>query len=174
MQLTDLLNQTGGTAAIARELGLSETQAASGAAALLPSILGGLQNPAAGAHPAGGLGGLLGALGGGGLLEQVLSHQPTNTAPGNELLGHIFGDKDTSRAVAQNAAATSGLDPTILKKMLPILAMLVGGYLAKHGSSTGSPGGLGGVLGNLAGALGGGGGATGANPLNDLLGRLGR
>lgn len=174
MDLADLLKQTGGTSALARELGLSESQAASGATALLPSILSGLQKPAAAAaaQPAGGLGGLLGALGGGGLLEQVLSNQPTNTAPGNELLGHIFGNKDTSRAVAQNAAATSGLDPAILKKMLPILAMLVGGYLAKQGGG-GASGGLGGVLGNLTGALGGG-GAPGGNPLNDLLGRLGR
>ena len=174
MELTDVLKQTGGTAAIARELGLSEPEAASGAAALLPSILGGLQNPAASSQPAGGLGGLLGALGGGGLLEKVLSPQPTDTAPGNELLGHIFGNKDTSRAVAQNAAATSGLDPSILKKMLPMLAMLVGGYLAKQGTTGGATGGLGGVLGNLGGMLGGGSATAGSNPLNDVLGRLGR
>jgi len=172
MQLTDLLKQTGGTAAIARELGLSEGQATSGAAALLPSILAGLQKPAAAAQPAGGLGGLLGALGGGALLEQVLAPQATNTAPGNDLLGHIFGNKEGSRAVAQNAAGATGLDPSILKKMLPLLAMLVAGYLAKQNTG-GAQGGLGGVLGNLGGALGGG-NAAGGNPLNDLLGRLGR
>ncbi|MBK7469630.1 MAG: hypothetical protein IPI73_02305 [Betaproteobacteria bacterium] len=46
---------------------------------------------------------------------------------GNDVLGQIFGSKDVSRAVAQNAAAQSGLDSSLLKKMLPMLAMLVAG-----------------------------------------------
>ena len=37
MQLTDLLAQTGGLQSMARELGVSESQASSGAAALLPA-----------------------------------------------------------------------------------------------------------------------------------------
>lgn len=172
MQLTDLLQQTGGLSSIAKELGLSESQASSGAGALLPAILGGLQNPtsASAAAPGGGLGGLLSQLGGGGLLDSVLSNQPTDVSRGNDLLGHIFGDKDTSRAVAQQAAGTSGLDPALLKKMLPMVAMLVGGYLAKNAAGGGA-GGLGGLLGSL-GNLGGTGGAN--NPLGSLLGKLGR
>jgi hypothetical protein len=51
---------------------------------------------------------------------------------GNEVLGQIFGSKDVSRTVAQNAASRSGLDPSLLKKMLPMLAMLVAGYMAKQ------------------------------------------
>src|SRR4030095_15523755 len=42
MQITDILNQTGGLQSIARELGISESEAASGAAALAPAILGGV------------------------------------------------------------------------------------------------------------------------------------
>jgi len=41
MQVMDLLNQTGGIRSMARELDVSESQAAHGAAALLPAILGG-------------------------------------------------------------------------------------------------------------------------------------
>ncbi len=41
MQITDLLAQMGGIQSMARELGVSETQARSGAEALLPAILGG-------------------------------------------------------------------------------------------------------------------------------------
>ena len=77
MQITDILGQMGGLQSIARELGVSETQVASGADALFPAILGGFKKQAQ-SQPAGleGLGGLLGQLGGGGLLDGVrrLSH----------------------------------------------------------------------------------------------------
>jgi hypothetical protein len=163
MQITDILAQMGGLQSIARELGVSENQAATGAEALVPAILGGFKKQAQ-SQPAGleGLGGLLGQLGGGGLLDQVLSPQPTDVSSGNEVLGQIFGSKDVSRAVAQNAASQSGLDPTLLKKMLPMLAMLVAGFMAKqHNAGTEaqpSPagGGLGGGLGGLLGSLLGG------------------
>jgi hypothetical protein len=156
MQLMDLLNQTGGIQSMARELGVSESQAASGAAALLPAILGGFKKQAQ-AQPTGleGLVGMLGGLGGGGLLDAVLAPQPTNVRPGNDILAQIFGSKDVSRTVAQNAAGQTGLDPMLLKKMLPVLAMLVAGYMAKQGGASPVPqagsGGLGEALGGLLG-----------------------
>ena len=139
MQITDILAQMGGLQSMARELGVSETQAASGAAALLPAILGGFKKQAQ-SQPGGleGLGGLLGQLGGGGLLDDVLSPQPTDVNRGNDVLGQIFGSKDVSRTVAQNAASQSGLDPALLKKMLPMLAMLVAGYMAKQRAGAGA------------------------------------
>ena len=195
MQITDILAQMGGLQSIARELGVSETQAASGAAALVPAILGGFKKQAQ-AQPTGlaGLGGLLGQLGGGGLLDDVLSPQPTNVSKGNEVLGQIFGSKDVSRTVAQNAASQSGLEPSLLKKMLPMLAMLVAGYMAKQRSAGGvaqpSPtgGGLGDLLGSLLGGQGAGRGTPGAagglasmldlngdgNPLDDILRMAGK
>lgn len=187
MQITDMLDKTGGLEAIARELGIDQSQAASAATALAPAVLGGFQKQAE-EHPQGvaGLGGLLSQLGGGGLLDSVLSSGPTDTTPGNNVLGQIFGSKDVSRAVVQNAAAQTGHDPELLKKMLPMLAMVVAGYMAKnHAASQGtSGGGLGGMLGGLLGGsqggspLGGLGGLLGGgaqnNPLSDVLGRLGR
>lgn len=203
MQITDILAQMGGLQSIAKELGVSEKQATSAAEALAPAILGGFKKQAQ-SQPGGleGLGGLLGQLGGGGLLEQVLGPQPTDLSRGNDVLGQIFGSKDVSRAVAQNAAAQSGLDPSLLKKMLPMLAMLVTGYMAKQAGggaasaqqdpSAGGLGGLGGGLGGLLGGLlGGGGGASqGApasgglasmldlngdgNPLDDIMGMIGK
>lgn len=166
MQITDILAQMGGLQSMARELGVSESQAASGAEALIPAILGGFKKQAQ-AQPGGmeGLGGLLGQLGGGGLLDQVLGPQPTDVSQGNEVLGQIFGSKDVSRAVAQNAAAQSGLDPSLLKKMLPMLAMLVTGYMAKQGGTASQGGGLGGLggLGGMLGGLLGGQSASGAS-----------
>lgn len=204
MQITDILAQMGGLQSIAKELGVSETQATSAAEALAPAILGGFKKQAQ-SQPGGleGLGGLLGQLGGGGLLDQVLGPQPTDVSRGNDVLGQIFGSKDVSRAVAQNAASQSGLDPSLLKKILPMLAMLVTGYMAKQAGggaasaqqdpSAGGLGGLGGGLGGLLGGLlGGGGGGAGqgapasgglasmldlngdGNPLDDIMGMIGK
>jgi hypothetical protein len=202
MQITDILAQMGGLQSMARELGVSEAQAATGAEALIPAILGGFKKQAQ-AQPTGleGLGGLLGQLGGGSLLDQVLSPQPTNVSQGNEVLGQIFGSKDVSRTVAQNAASQSGLSPDLLKKMLPMLAMLVAGFMAKQqgggagfAQQSGAPsgGGLGNALGGLLGGLlGGGSGGAAAqgggaglasmldlngdgNPLDDILRMAGK
>lgn len=164
MQLTDILAQMGGLQSMARELGVSEDQAASGAEALIPAILGGFKKQAQ-AQPTGleGLGGLLGQLGGGGLLDQVLAPQRTDVSRGNDVLGQIFGSKDVSRTVAQNAASQSGLDPDLLRKMLPMLAMLVAGFMAKQpGSGAAAPAAApsGGALGDLLGGLLGGGAAA--------------
>ena len=186
MQINEILNQTGGLQAMARELGISEAEAARGAEALAPAILGGFKKQAQ-AQPSGleGLGGLLGQLGGGGLLADVLSPQPTDVNRGNEVLGQIFGSRDVSRTVAQGASLRSGLDPGLLKKMLPMLAMMITGYMASQqgGSGTGSTASAGGLGGLLGGLLGGGstGGSPGAglasmldmdgngNPLDDIL-----
>ena len=160
MQITDILAQMGGLQSIAGELGVSETQAASGAEALIPAILGGFKRQAQ-SQPSGleGLGGLLGQLGGSDLLDNVLAPQPTDVSRGNDILRQIFGSKDVSRAVAQNAAAQSGLDPTLLKKMLPMLAMLVTGYMANQrgaGTASAQATPAGSTLGNLLGGLFGG------------------
>jgi hypothetical protein len=166
MQITDLLAQMGGLQSMARELGVSERQVESGAAALLPAILGGFKKQAK-AQPTGleGLGGLLGQLGGGGLLEEVLAPRPTNLDHGNDVLAQIFGSKDVSRTVAQQASAQSGLDPALLRKMLPMLAMLVTGFMAKTegGGAAAQPSGAGGGLGGLLGSLLGGGQRPGAS-----------
>ncbi|WP_257547602.1 DUF937 domain-containing protein [Sphingopyxis sp. DBS4] len=198
MNLTDILAQAGGIESMASQLGVSPTVAKQGAEALLPAILGGFKKQAAGAGGVEGLGGLLGQLGGGGLLDAVLGSQATPVSQGNDVLGQIFGSKDVSRTVADHAAGQTGLDSGLLKQMLPILAMMVAGYMAKQGGQQsgggglgdliggalgggGSGGGLGGMLGSV---LGGGGGLGGlgkmldmdgdGNPLDDIIGMAGK
>lgn len=202
MNLTDILAQAGGIESMAKDLGIPPAMARQGAEALLPAILGGFKKQAQSGGIEG-LGGLLGQLGGGGLLDAVLGSQPTPAAPGNEVLGQIFGSKDVSRTVAGQAAAQTGLDSGLLKKMLPILAMMVAGYMAKQGGEApggglggmlggaGGSGGLGGMLGNILGGAVGGGAAPSAagglgglagmldldgdgNPLDDILGMAGK
>jgi hypothetical protein len=199
MDMMDILNQAGGIQAIAKELGVDEATAASGAAALLPAILGGFKGQAQ-AQPGGigGLIGMLGGMGGGGLLASVLGAGPSNIDAGNDVLGQIFGSKDVSRTVAADASGKTGISSDLLKKMLPLIAMAVAGYMASHASAaTAAPaepaagGGLGGMLGNVLGGLMGGnqksapapglGGLGGlldmdhdGNPLNDIIGMAGK
>jgi hypothetical protein len=188
MQITDILAQLGGLQSMARELGVSESQAATGADALIPAILGGFKKQAT-SQPGGieGLGGLLGQLGGDGLLDNVLAPQPTDVSRGNDVLGQIFGSKDVSRAVAQNAAAQSGLEPSLLKKMLPMLAMLVTGYMSRQqGQAAPAADGLGSLLGGLFGSQAGGAPGTGpglasmldldgdGNALDDVMQMVGK
>jgi hypothetical protein len=193
MQITDLLAQMGGLQSMARELGVTEAQATRGAEALVPAILGGFKKQAQ-AQPTGlaGLGGLLGQLGGGGLLDAVLAPQPTDVSRGDDVLGRIFGSKDVSRTVAQQAATQSGLDPALLKKMLPMVAMMVAGFMAQRGAGAqpapAAAGGLGSLLGGLLGGQGGAAAPAGGlggmasmldldgngNPLDDVLRMAGK
>ena len=158
MNAEQMLQQTNAIDAISRELRVDPATAQAGATALLPQILSGFQKPAAPAQPQpalsglGGLGGLLGTiggLGGGGLLDNVTSDQPTEIDKGNQILGQLYSSKDGSRAVAAQAAAQSGVNPSLLKKMLPILAMIAAGYVMKQASQ--GRGGLGGALGGVLG-----------------------
>ncbi len=195
MHITEILGATGGLQSMASELGVSESQAKAGADALLPALLGGFKKQAQ-TQP-GGLDGLLNmvqGLGGGSLLDDVVAPRPTDVSRGNAVLGQVLGSKDVSRTVAQNAASQTGLDPALLKKMLPMLSMLVAGFMARQSGTAAvapsSDGGLGGALGGALGGLLGGGQATGAtgagglasmldldrdgNPLDDIIGMAGR
>ncbi len=199
----DIQSQILGNASIesiAAQLGVPASTARAGAEALLPAILGGFKRDAQ--QRPDGLAGLLeglGQLGGGALAQNVIADGPTDAAPGNQILGSIFGSKDVSRTVAANAGAQTGVDPGLLRQMLPLLTMLAAGYMALGSGAAAQPaapaaaepesGGLGGMLGGLLGGLGGGGsaqvgGATGGglgsmldldgdgNPLDDLLGMV--
>ncbi len=199
MDIMDMLRSSGGIDALANQLGVPPATATAGAEALLPAILGGFskRSEAAGGGEAGlgGLIGMLGGLGGSGLADNVLADEPTDISRGNDVLGQIFGSKDVSRSVAGHAAGQAGIDPELLKKMLPILAMLVGGYLSSRGggnsqSAPAGGGGLGSILGSVLGSLTGGGqpqtqpqsGGLASildfnrdgNPLDDIIGMAGK
>ena len=178
MEMMDMLRASGGLDAIAGQLGISPEMAQVGAGALLPAIVGGFQKQSdVAGGGVGGLGsliGMLGGLGGAGLADNVLGPQETDVTKGNDILGQIFGSKDVSRTVAGHAAGQTGLDPELLKKMLPILAMLVGGYLSSRGGAQGEgQGGAGGILGSILGSMLGGGQQAAPASGGGLLGGLG-
>ncbi len=182
MDLMNALAQAGGVDAISRELGVDQSTAQNGLQALLPAVTDGMRGQAS-SRPQGfaGLASILSGLGGGGLLSNVIAPEPTNVSQGNDVLGQIFGNKDNSRAVAADASQKSGISPELLKKMLPIVAMLVAGYLAKqHGQAGQEPAGAGqapaqdgGILGQILGGISGaGGGGAGGGILGSILGGL--
>ena len=155
MQITDVLAQMGGLRSMARELGISESQAATGAETLIPAILGGFKKQAQ-AQPSGleGLGGLLGQLGGGGLLDNVLSPQPTDVNRGNDVLGQILAPGRQPHGRAERGVALGARPgPAQEDAADPGDA---GGRLHGEAARSGRPsaraaGGLGDVLGGLLG-----------------------
>ena len=117
---------------IGQQFGLNQSQATSAITALLPALAAGLNHNASSQS---GLDALLGALGSGQHQQYVDDIQSLGRAAtiddGNGILGHVFGSKDVSRQVAHQAAAQSGIGADVLKKMLPILATVLMGALAK-------------------------------------------
>ncbi|WP_396625567.1 DUF937 domain-containing protein [Luteitalea sp.] len=123
---------------IGRQLGLDPSQTQSAVNALLPMVAAGFQRNAS-ASPQG-LDGLLGMLTGGSAAKYVddPSHLAGAADDGNSILGQIFGSKDVSREVAARAAAQTGLGPEVLKALLPMVATLVMGAMAKGAFSGGA------------------------------------
>jgi len=136
MNLLDMIMSAQGGAAAQQagaQLGLNQQQSQSAIAALLPAISSALKQNTASPQ---GLAGLLGALQGG-QHEQYLENpqmlgQPQTVTDGNAILGHLFGSKDVSRAVAGHAAKKTGIGADILKKMLPLVATMAMGSLSKQ------------------------------------------
>jgi hypothetical protein len=150
MNLLDAVLSAGGGSAVnqlARQFGLDESQAQSAVSALLPAVAQGFQRNAASQD---GLNSLLGALSGGGhdryVQDPSTLADPATVQDGNAILGHIFENKDVSRAVAAQAAQQTGIGGDVLKQMLPVVAAMAMGAMSKN--QTG-----GGVLDMLSGLL---------------------
>lgn len=118
---------------IARSLNISPEQARTAAQRLVPLLSGGIERNV---QQPGGLESLLGALGTGSkarYIEQPATlSQPQSIADGNAILGHIFGSKDVSKNAAGLASAETGLDSSLLRKMLPMLSTALMGILAQQ------------------------------------------
>src|SRR3546814_11982385 len=107
MNLTDILAQAGGIESMAKELGIPPAMAKQGADALLPAILGGFKKQAQSGGGAAdalvGLGGLLGQIGGGGLLDSVHTPQPPPAHQANADRCQMYGPKVLPPPVAAKA-----------------------------------------------------------------------
>lgn len=117
----------------ASQFGLSQTQAQQAVEALLPAFSQGLKRNAATPTD---LGAFLTALSSGQHAkyfdDAARAFAPAGMADGNGILGHLFGSKEVSRAVAAQAAQASGVGQEVLKQMLPALAAMIMGGLYKQ------------------------------------------
>lgn len=115
-----------------KKFDLSDAQTRTAVEQLIPALSRGLQKNTSESQ---GMDSLLEALRTG--AHDKYMEQPGNlaesgtTRDGNDILGHIFGDKKVSREVATRASKKAGISSTLLKKMLPIVATLVMGSLGK-------------------------------------------
>ena len=135
MNITDLLFDKGNSNSIsefAKNFGVNDSQAKDAISSLAKSLSVGL-----GQHTkkSNGLDGLFDALKKGNHSRylddpSILGHEDT-TKDGNDILGHIFGNKDVSRHVTKRASKETGLSGTLLKKMLPVVASMVMASLGK-------------------------------------------
>lgn len=174
-----ILSQQNGAAVrqIESQFGLEPAQTRSALAALVPALAVGLQRNA---QSAGGLQELLSALSTG-RHEQYVDDPTTLELPetiedGNGILSRVFGNKDVSRQVAKRAAVQTGLGADLLKRMLPMVATLVMGTLARRTSQAGAQGmsgsgGAGGLMGLLGGVLDQN---RDGSMVDDVIGILGR
>ncbi|MEO5510531.1 MAG: DUF937 domain-containing protein [Longimicrobiales bacterium] len=167
MSILEMMGGANGAAVqqLSAQFGLTPEQAQAALGALLPLVTAGVQREAASKGEAG----IAAAIASGGhenyLTQPSALGDPATVTDGNAILGHIFGTKDVSRQAAADAAAKTGIDPAILRKMLPIVAAIVMGALARRskgagtggapsgGAQTGGPGGLGGLAGGGLGAI---------------------
>lgn len=173
---------------IGRQFGLNEAQTRAAFEQLAPVVAAGIRRNN---QNDGGLENLLKALQAGNhsrYADDASSLQYDQVADdGNAILGHVFGSKDVSRGVANHAADLSGVGSAVLKKMLPVIAAILMGQLAKRMGGGGSAraqvpqgSGQGGGLGDILGDILGGGkagqtaptGGPGGGGLGDILGDI--
>lgn len=138
------LRRSGGINALSRQIGVSPAEVAAGADALLPALLGGLRQLAdrlgQGDEGVCKLLDVLTELGGGQLAADVMAPSPLNADPGNAILDRALGPEVARRAMLIEAERTMGLDQVLGERMLPGLAMLVGGYITARAVGSGAEG----------------------------------
>jgi len=148
---------------LARNFGIEESAVQSVVSQLIPAVSKGIKNNATSSE---GLGGLMNALSQGNhqrYLESPETLTESSAADdGNAILGHVFGSKNVSRNVAGQAAETTGVDSSIVKQLLPLVASAVMGALSKETSNSPSLGGVGNL--DISSLLGGD-----TSPATDLI-----
>jgi hypothetical protein len=111
-------------------LSLAQTQAA--VEALLPAFSLGLKRQAAEPAQMPNLFSMLGGAAPGTIYDNPFAaFTPQAAQQGNEVLGTLFGSKDVSRAVAEQAAAMTGIGSQVLTAMLPVIASILMAGLGK-------------------------------------------
>ena len=141
---------------MARQFGLAQEQAVKAVAALMPAFSEGFKRNAANPYD---LAAFMKALTTGEhakyFEDMSKAFTPQGLAEGNGILGHLFGSKEVSRAIAAQAAQMTGIGQEIYKQMLPVMASTLMGGIFKQSLAPFFPG---------AGT-----GKASANPFADMM-----
>ncbi|MGL4295868.1 MAG: DUF937 domain-containing protein [Aestuariivirga sp.] len=171
-------------AELGKQFGLDAAQTQAAIDALAPVVAAGIRRNT---QDDGGFADLISALARGNHAQYVddpaVLESPVVVDDGNAILGHVFGSKDVSRGVAQQLSASSGIGASVLKKLLPIVAAMVMGQIAKKAlgggaasrAPTPAPAPSGGSLGDILGQVLGGGQPSSQGQgggLGDILGDI--
>ena len=143
---------------LSRQFGLSQQQTQAAVAALMPAFSQGLKRNTADPY---GFGAFMSAMASGNHAKYFEDAQnafaPQGVAEGNGILGHLFGSKELSRAVADQAAQASGVSQQVLQQMLPVIASMIMGGLFKQSTN------------QMAGASQAAGFGGAGNPLGEII-----
>ena len=142
---------------LAKQTGAEPQEVEAAAAATVPALLGGLH---ANAQDPSGASSILEALGQHDpkLLDGGVDLAQVDTADGQKIVSHIFGDKH-SQVVSQLGGLGGGTSSGLVAKLMPVLAPIVLSYVAKQ----------------VTGSRQAGGGAQGqqsSSALPDILGQV--
>ena len=127
---------------LAGALGADNDAVGKGIAAALPALIGGLARNSRQPDGASELSNVLGSVHDGSIMDSLGTvfgnqwAQKQATRDGDKILGHVFGQ--ARPRVEQQVQAASGLDSSMVTKLLPLLAPIVLGYLGKKMSGAGS------------------------------------
>jgi hypothetical protein len=170
MDLMQLLKATGQQdkiiETVSKQFGLDGGQTGDAVSKILGALGGGVQKNVT---QKGGMESLMGALTKGNHSQYV--DQPeqaaSNVSEGNNILGHLLGSKEASRDVASQIGQSTGIDADLIKKMLPMVAMMGMGAMSKGAKANGTSDGIGlddvmSIVGALQGGKSSQGGAMGA------------
>lgn len=166
---------------LAEQFGVDPSTIGQAAAAVIPSLIGGLQHNADnGSEQA--IAGALTQHTGSSLFNDSgsVDLNAVDTEDGSKIVQHIFGDQSGQMAAA--LGQRTGASKSLIQQLLPILAPIVLAYLAKKltgGSTQQSAGGAGGnVLSDILGSVLGGGSSAptqqsaGGGVLGSILGNI--
>jgi hypothetical protein len=146
----------GGDAAgtLASQFGITPDQANSAIESLSPALAQGLQNAL---QSPDGLAQIFGhltdATHAAAFADPLAAQAPAASGAGGNLLGQIFGGPEGIGQVAQHIAQQTGIDPKVFNQLMPVVASLAAGGVAKTLADSG----LGGLLAQLNGAAAQGG-----------------
>ncbi|MCB2072913.1 MAG: hypothetical protein H6917_10400 [Novosphingobium sp.] len=140
------LRRSGGIEALVRRSGYSPASVSAASEALIPELLACLrifvENEGGEEVGVKSLLGVLEELGGGRLAAEIMGHEAISLEPADAIFEQICDNRAIGRPIPGAIAEQSGVDQDVVENILPLLAMLMCGYVAARAGGSGDGDGL--------------------------------